>query len=180
MSFSLWTWAWFVKLLVKPYWTCQFPHTGVRKGAVMALGQFCSVFHDLLQEAGAEDKTACMFVVSRFFIRHADRVSWLWGEGATVALNSSSPNARTWTHYPLILPLKSTKTATTLTCSRLQDCSAEIVKNDAKNARGLGRDKITAAFPWSCASLFSLRLILRPSFYLRAWNRLLLLPIKFA
>ena len=40
--------------------TCQFPHTGVRKGAVMALGQFCSGFHTLLQEAGAEDKTACM------------------------------------------------------------------------------------------------------------------------
>lgn len=36
----------------------QFPHSGVRKGAVMALGQFCSGFHSLLQEAGAEDKTA--------------------------------------------------------------------------------------------------------------------------
>ncbi|XP_020631239.1 importin-4-like [Orbicella faveolata] len=36
----------------------QFPHTGVRKGAVMALGQFCSGFHSLLEEAGAEDKTA--------------------------------------------------------------------------------------------------------------------------
>lgn len=36
----------------------QFPHTGVRKGAVMTLGQFCSGFHSLLQEAGAEDKTA--------------------------------------------------------------------------------------------------------------------------
>ncbi|XP_022799795.1 importin-4-like [Stylophora pistillata] len=35
----------------------QFPHSGVRKGAVMALGQFCSGFHSLLQEAGAEDKT---------------------------------------------------------------------------------------------------------------------------
>ena len=41
--------------------TRQFPHTGVRKGAVMALGQFCSGFHSLLQEAGAEDKTACMW-----------------------------------------------------------------------------------------------------------------------
>ena len=41
--------------------TCQFPHTGVRKGAVMALGQFCSGFHSLLQEAGAEDKTARMY-----------------------------------------------------------------------------------------------------------------------
>ncbi|XP_068697755.1 importin-4-like isoform X2 [Montipora foliosa] len=35
----------------------QFPHTGVRKGAVMAVGQFCRGFHHLLQEAGAEDKT---------------------------------------------------------------------------------------------------------------------------
>ena len=41
----------------------------------MALGQFCSVFHDLLQEADAEDKTACMFVLVVFFMRHADRVS---------------------------------------------------------------------------------------------------------
>ncbi|RMX51322.1 hypothetical protein pdam_00004673, partial [Pocillopora damicornis] len=36
----------------------QFPHPGVRKGAVMALGQFCNGYHSLLQEAGAEDKTA--------------------------------------------------------------------------------------------------------------------------
>lgn len=43
----------------KSHSTRQFPHTGVRKGAVMALGQFCSGFHSLLQEAGAEDKTAC-------------------------------------------------------------------------------------------------------------------------
>ena len=28
----------------------------------MALGQFCSGFHSLLQEAGAEDKTACMLL----------------------------------------------------------------------------------------------------------------------
>ncbi|CAH3171023.1 unnamed protein product [Porites lobata] len=42
----------------------QFPHTGVRKGAVMALGQFCSVFHNLLQEAGAEDKTALQRMLS--------------------------------------------------------------------------------------------------------------------
>jgi len=56
------------KIVSKPYWTCQFPHTGVRKGAVMALGQFCSVFHNLLQEAGAEDKTACMFILVFFFI----------------------------------------------------------------------------------------------------------------
>ena len=40
----------------------------------MALGQFCCVFHNLLQEAGAEDKTACMFILV-FFIRQAGRVS---------------------------------------------------------------------------------------------------------
>ena len=61
------------KIVSKPYWTCQFPHTGVRKGAVMALGQFCSVFHNLLQEAGAEDKTACMFIV--VFLYKASRAS---------------------------------------------------------------------------------------------------------
>ena len=33
----------------------------------MALGQFCSVFHTLLQEAGAEDKTACMYTSMRFY-----------------------------------------------------------------------------------------------------------------
>lgn len=38
--------------------TCQFPHTGVRKGAVMAVGQFCKGFHNLLLETGTEDKTA--------------------------------------------------------------------------------------------------------------------------
>lgn len=27
----------------------------------MALGQFCNGYHSLLQEAGAEDKTACMY-----------------------------------------------------------------------------------------------------------------------
>ncbi|XP_078355887.1 importin-4-like, partial [Oculina patagonica] len=42
----------------------QFPHTGVRKGAVMALGQFCSGFHTLLQQAGAEDKTALQRMLS--------------------------------------------------------------------------------------------------------------------
>ena len=62
------------KIVSKPYWTCQFPHTGVRKGAVMALGQFCSVFHNLLQEAGAEDKTACMFIVVFFY--KASRASY--------------------------------------------------------------------------------------------------------
>ncbi|XP_074616822.1 importin-4-like isoform X2 [Acropora palmata] len=36
----------------------QFPHTGVRKGAVMAVGQFCKGFHNLLLETGTEDKTA--------------------------------------------------------------------------------------------------------------------------
>ena len=61
------------KIVSKPYWTCQFPHTGVRKGAVMALGQFCCVFHNLLQEAGAEDKTACMFIV--VFLYKASRAS---------------------------------------------------------------------------------------------------------
>ena len=39
----------------------------------MALGQFCGVFHNLLQEAGAEDKTACMFIV--VFLYKASRAS---------------------------------------------------------------------------------------------------------
>ncbi|XP_032225458.1 importin-4 [Nematostella vectensis] len=34
----------------------QFPHTGVRKGAVTAMGQFCCVLHKALEETGAEDK----------------------------------------------------------------------------------------------------------------------------
>ena len=137
----------------------------------MALGQFCSVFHNLLQEAGAEDKTACMFILVFFYIRQEGWVCWLRGEGATVAFNSSFPNAHTWTHYPLILPLESTRTATILTCSRLSGCSAEIVKNDAKKRAGVGgREKVTAAFPWSRVSLFSLVLILWPPYYLIVWT----------
>ena len=49
-----------------------------------------------------------------------------------------------------------------------------------KNARGVGgREKVTAAFPWSRVSLFSLVLILWPPYYLIVWHRWRLLPIKF-
>ena len=63
-------------LLTKFDAACQFPHTGVRKGAVMALGQFCSGFHSLLQEAGAEDKTACMWREKKTLV-YINSVEWL-------------------------------------------------------------------------------------------------------
>ena len=45
------------------------------------------------------------------------------------------------------------------------------VKRNAKNARGLGRDR--APFPKSCASYFRFaRFNTFPLYYLRAWHRL--------
>ncbi|KAK3745056.1 hypothetical protein QZH41_014548, partial [Actinostola sp. cb2023] len=42
----------------------QFPHTGVRKGAVTALAQFCCVLHKVLEETSTQDKTALQRLVT--------------------------------------------------------------------------------------------------------------------
>ncbi|XP_031560296.1 importin-4-like isoform X2 [Actinia tenebrosa] len=42
----------------------QFPHTGVRKGAVTALGQFCVVFHKVLEESQTQDRTPLQRLVA--------------------------------------------------------------------------------------------------------------------
>ena len=54
------------------------------------------------------------------------------------------------------------------------------VKRNAKNVRGLGRDRAaaTAPFPKSCTSYFrSARFNMFPLYYLRAWHRLVLEPL---